>query len=78
MFSIHLAEPEGRQARRRRLRERLLGKFLGFAAGLTLILAVDALFLHGRLVQSVSEGFVLNEPALSHAVKSAWASIAGR
>lgn len=78
MFSIHLAEPERRQSRHRHLSERLLGKGLGFAAGLTLILAVDALFLHGQLWQSVSEGYALNQPALTHALKSMWATMAGR
>ena len=78
MFSIHLAEPEGRQARPQRLLERLCGRLLGFSAGLTLILAVDALFLHGQLALSLSESFAVNQPALSHAVKSVWASIVGR
>ena len=78
MFSIRLAEPEGRQTRRSGLRERVLGNLLGFAAGLTLILAVDALFLHGRLLGSVSEGLASSQPSLAHAAQSVWATTVGR
>ena len=78
MFSIHLAEPEGRQPDGRGFAARLLGKFLGFSAGIVLVVAVDALVLDHQLRQSVSEGFQTAIPSLTHALRGGWANVAGR
>ncbi len=63
MFSIRLAEPDDRSGDRQGLRSVLLGRLLGFCAGLVLVAAIDRLVLDQALWRQVSTGVAATLPA---------------
>lgn len=72
MFSLRLTETRAPDPDRQSWLQRLLGKGLGFMAGLILIAALDALFLHHVVWKAISQTFALRAPTLVQALRAAW------